>query len=191
MALVSLYFLAPEYLTAKFSLPGAFSRYLLEHPLLVRLPGGVLSVAGTLCLLLSQLHRIGIFDKKVSLDKVDILKGAVTAKASAPSLLNVYIDEIVYFFDTTKYDVVIFEDLDRLNNNRIFIKLREINQIINNCLADRQPLKFIYAVRDELLVLLSHEQNFLILSCLLSLSWITKMPLIISVKNLLKKKKNM
>ncbi|VFS91629.1 Uncharacterised protein [Raoultella planticola] len=88
--------------------------------------------------------------KKVSLDKVDILKGAVTAKASAPSLLNVYIDEIVYFFDTTKYDVVIFEDLDRLNNNRIFIKLREINQIINNCLADRQPLKFIYAVRDEL-----------------------------------------
>ena len=110
MALVSLYFLAPEYLTAKFSLPGAFSRYLLEHPLLVRLPGGVLSVAGTLCLLLSQLHRIGIFDKKVSLDKVDILKGAVTAKASAPSLLNVYIDEIVYFFDTTKYDVVIFED---------------------------------------------------------------------------------
>ena len=54
------------------------------------------------------------------------------------------------FFDTTKYDVVIFEDLDRLNNNRIFIKLREINQIINNCLADRQPLKFIYAVRDEL-----------------------------------------
>ncbi len=150
MALVSLYFLAPEYLTAKFSLPGAFSRYLLEHPLLVRLPGGVLSVAGTLCLLLSQLHRIGIFDKKVSLDKVDILKGAVTAKASAPSLLNVYIDEIVYFFDTTKYDVVIFEDLDRLNNNRIFIKLREINQIINNCLADRQPLKFIYAVRDEL-----------------------------------------
>ncbi|MCV5359604.1 pcar domain protein, partial [Escherichia coli] len=91
----------------------------------------------SLCLLLNQLHRIGIFDRKVSLDKVDLLKGAVTTRASSPSLLNVYIDEIVYFFDSTKYDVVIFEDLDRFNNGRIFVKLREINQIINNCLSDR------------------------------------------------------
>ncbi|EFH8703717.1 hypothetical protein GFZ72_24495, partial [Escherichia coli] len=82
------------------------------------------------------------------LDKVDLLKGAVTTRASSPSLLNVYIDEIVYFFDSTKYDVVIFEDLDRFNNGRIFVKLREINQIINNCLSDRKPVKFIYAVRD-------------------------------------------
>lgn len=52
------------------------------------------------------------------------------------------------FFDSTKYDVVIFEDLDRFNNGRIFVKLREINQIINNCLSDRKPVKFIYAVRD-------------------------------------------
>ncbi|EMV5268746.1 hypothetical protein AACN63_004734 [Escherichia coli] len=144
----ALFFLAPDYVTTKLSLPGAFARYLLECPFGVRVSGAVASVMGSLCLLLNQLHRIGIFDRKVSLDKVDLLKGAVTTRASSPSLLNVYIDEIVYFFDSTKYDVVIFEDLDRFNNGRIFVKLREINQIINNCLSDRKPVKFIYAVRD-------------------------------------------
>lgn len=150
LAGIALFFLAPDYITAKLSLPVALSQKLLTWPFSVRLSGAVLSVLSSLALLLHQLHRTGIFDRKVSLDKVDILKGAVTTKSSSPSLLNVYIDEIVYFFDSTKYDVVIFEDLDRLNNNRIFIKLREINQIINNCLSDRRPLKFIYAVRDDL-----------------------------------------
>lgn len=144
----ALFFLAPGYVTTKLSLPEAFARYLLERPFGMRLSGAMASVMGALCLLLNQLHRIGIFDRKVSLDKVDLLKGAVTTRASSPSLLNVYIDEIVYFFDSTKYDVVIFEDLDRFNNGRIFVKLREINQIINNCLSDRKPVKFIYAVRD-------------------------------------------
>lgn len=150
LAGIALFFLAPDYLTAKLSLPVVLSQFILECPFVARLSGAVLSVLSSLALLLYQLHRTGIFDRKVSLDKVDILKGAVTTKASSPSLLNVYIDEIVYFFDSTKYNVVIFEDLDRLNNNRIFIKLREINQIINNCLSDRNPLKFIYAVRDDL-----------------------------------------
>lgn len=150
LAGVAFFFLAPDYITSKLSLPVALSQKLLAWPFSARLSGTVLSVLGSLALLLYQLHRTGIFDRKVSLDKVDILKGAVTTKSSSPSLLNVYIDEIVYFFDSTKYDVVIFEDLDRLNYNRIFIKLREINQIINNCLSDRNPLKFIYAVRDDL-----------------------------------------
>ncbi|QOV70877.1 hypothetical protein [Citrobacter sp. BDA59-3] len=145
---IALFFLAPHYVTAKLSLPEVFSRYLLERPFAARLAGVVVSLAGSLGLLLSQLHRIGIFDRKVSLDKVDLLKGAVTTRPSSPSLLNIYIDEIVYFFDSTRYDVVIFEDLDRFNSGRIFIKLREINQIINNCLSDRKPVKFIYAVRD-------------------------------------------
>lgn len=147
---IALFFLAPDYITQKLSLPETFSRYLLERPFAARLAGAAVSLAGSLGLLLSQLHRTGIFDRKVSLDKVDLLKGAVSTRPSSPSLLNVYIDEIVYFFDSTRYDVVIFEDLDRFNSGRIFVKLREINQIINNCLSDRKPVKFIYAVRDEI-----------------------------------------
>ena len=42
-------------------------------------------------------------------------------------------DEIIYFFEENKiYDTIIFEDLDRFNNLEIFIKLRELNRILNN-----------------------------------------------------------
>jgi hypothetical protein len=52
-----------------------------------------------------------VFDRRVSIDKVDVLKGAISTRPAAPSLLNVYIDEIVYFFEQTQYNVVIFEIL--------------------------------------------------------------------------------
>lgn len=91
-----------------------------------------------------------MFDWRVSIDKVDVLKGAISTRPAAPSLLNVYIDEIVYFFEQTQYNVVIFEDLDRHNDGAIFIKLREINQLINNSLPSDKPVRFIYAVRDNL-----------------------------------------
>ncbi len=44
---------------------------------------------------------------------------------------------------------MVFEDLDRLGNTEVFVKLREINQIINNNLHN-QPIRFIYACRDDI-----------------------------------------
>ncbi|MDO8235840.1 hypothetical protein Q5738_19990 [Citrobacter werkmanii] len=103
--------------------------------------------------LLSRFYRIGFFDRKISLDKVNLLNAEVTAnQQSTTSLLNLYIDEIVYFFLKTNFRVVIFEDLDRLNNGHIFIKLREVNQIINNSrFLENRPIRFIFAVREDLL----------------------------------------
>ena len=49
-----------------------------------------------------------------------------------------------------KYDVVFFEDLDRLNNAEIFVKLRELNILLNNDEAIKKPVKFVYAVRDDI-----------------------------------------
>lgn len=43
-----------------------------------------------------------------------------------------------------------FEDLDRLENNDIFIELRDLNFIINNYEGLKKPVKFVYAVKDEL-----------------------------------------
>lgn len=68
------------------------------------------------------------------------------------SVLNRYIDEILYFFEETEYNVVFFEDLDRFEKPEIFRKLREINLIINKSRVLRKKLKqvsFIYAVKDE------------------------------------------
>ncbi|WP_217480843.1 YobI family P-loop NTPase [Enterobacter chuandaensis] len=145
-----LLFLFPDYIRAKLSFPKALSQFLLALPVVLRVAGAGLFLFSGLFLALKKLHRTGIFDRRVSIDKVDVLKGAVSTRPTAPSLLNVYIDEIVYFFEQTQYNVVIFEDLDRHNDGAIFIKLREINQLINNSLPADNPVRFIYAVRDNL-----------------------------------------
>lgn len=64
------------------------------------------------------------------------------------SILNDHLDEILYFFDATKKNVVIIEDLDRFDNNEIFIRLRELNAIINKYRS--QKVVFIYAIKDDM-----------------------------------------
>lgn len=65
------------------------------------------------------------------------------------SILNSHIDEIIYFFEATDYDVVVIEDLDRFEQSEIFVKLREINRLINNCDKIKRKITFIYALKDE------------------------------------------
>lgn len=62
------------------------------------------------------------------------------------------IDEILYFFERNPIDVVFIEDLDRFNNTEIFIKLREINFLINNYepIKERGKVTFVYAVIDDI-----------------------------------------
>ncbi|MCO5784235.1 pcar [Citrobacter meridianamericanus] len=150
LTVTGLLFLFPDYICTKLSMPPELGRLLLALPVLGRAGGAGIFLFTALFLALKKLHRTGVFDRRVSIDKVDVLKGAISTRPAAPSLLNVYIDEIVYFFEQTQYNVVIFEDLDRHNDGAIFIKLREINQLINNSLPSDKPVRFIYAVRDNL-----------------------------------------
>jgi hypothetical protein len=62
------------------------------------------------------------------------------------------IDEILYFFERNPVDVVFFEDLDRFNNTEIYIKLREINFLINNYepIKEMGKVTFVYAVIDDI-----------------------------------------
>lgn len=78
------------------------------------------------------------------------------------SILNKYIDEIIYFFKKTKYNVVVFEDIDRFGNINIFYKLREINKIINDNdeIKKRKRVIFIYAIRDDALKESSDRTKF-------------------------------
>ena len=73
------------------------------------------------------------------------------------SVFNQYLDEIIYFFASTRYNVVIFEDLDRFSNvdtGRIFGKLRELNKILNSSKylkgIIKREITFVYSVRDDL-----------------------------------------
>lgn len=66
------------------------------------------------------------------------------------SVFNKNIDEILYFFERTKYNVLFIEDLDRFNTTSIFIKLREINKILNQYEVLKRRIVFVYAVKDDL-----------------------------------------
>lgn len=66
------------------------------------------------------------------------------------SILNNHIDEILYFFEVTRYNIIIIEDLDRFEQTDIFTKLREINLLINNSKKIKKDVVFIYAIRDDM-----------------------------------------
>ena len=66
------------------------------------------------------------------------------------SVFDKNLDEILYFFESTPYDIIFFEDLDRLERNRIFVHLRQLNTLLNNYDLIRRDIRFIYAVRDDI-----------------------------------------
>ena len=90
---------------------------------------------------------------KIRLSSINLFSNlTITDKTNEDeSVFNQKLDEIMYFFETMKCDTVFFEDLDRLNNPMIFVHLRELNQLLNNDkLIGRKPIRFVYAVRDDI-----------------------------------------
>ncbi|MFC0118238.1 ATP-binding protein [Pseudoalteromonas xiamenensis] len=89
---------------------------------------------------------LGLSLKSISLKDVEIKP----AQDDQTSILNRHLDEIVYFFQATKYKLVIIEDLDRFNNPDIFITLREINSLVNENAGVKRQVRFLYALRDDM-----------------------------------------
>lgn len=84
------------------------------------------------------------------LSKLNIADGEIELKDEG-SVLSEHLAEILYFFQETDYDVVVFEDLDRFENKKIFLKLRELNYILNKCKElNGRNIRFIYAVKDDM-----------------------------------------
>lgn len=88
---------------------------------------------------------------KSKLNKVNI-KSAEIDIVENTSIFNKHLDEILYFFERTKYDVVILEDLDRFKSTDIFLKLRELNLLLNESKVIDRKISFVYAVKDDMFV---------------------------------------
>lgn len=103
--------------------------------------------------LLTTVHHFyvasfGVSLKSISLKDIEIRP----ASDNQESILNRHLDEIIYFFQSTKYDLVIIEDLDRFNNTEIFVTLREINSLVNENVGVKRRIRFLYALRDDIFV---------------------------------------
>lgn len=90
------------------------------------------------------------------LNKLNVQSGEIEiSKDIDSSILNKHLDEILYFFEVTDYNVVIIEDLDRFNNTEIFTKLRELNILINSSQQINRRVVFLYAIKDDMF----HDKN--------------------------------
>jgi uncharacterized membrane protein len=87
---------------------------------------------------------------KFNLSKFNPIKGEVAFEQQTnDSVFNIYLEEIIYYFSKTKSDVVFFEDLDRFERSEIFVKLKELNKLINDSADVKQSVRFIYALKDD------------------------------------------
>lgn len=61
---------------------------------------------------------------------------------------------MLYLFENADADVIVFEDMDRFNANRIFERLREVNTLVNIQLQkeNEKVLRFFYLLRDDIFV---------------------------------------
>ncbi len=105
-----------------------------------------------LCLILIYTvlpHISKLFNKsKISIGMLDL--EVSNEKNNKTSLLDINIDELVYFFNSTNKEIVVFEDLDRLDSvvlNDLLTSLKYINTIINTALSNKS-VQFIYSIKD-------------------------------------------
>lgn len=68
-----------------------------------------------------------------------------------------YLNEIIYYFEVSKTNLVVFEDLDRFDDPYIFDALHELNELINISLGQERfteqkkpPIRFLYTIRDSI-----------------------------------------
>lgn len=66
------------------------------------------------------------------------------------SYFDKYLNEVLYLFENSAADVIVFEDMDRYNVIQIFEKLREINSLVNN--RGKKVIRFFYLLRDDIFV---------------------------------------
>lgn len=90
----------------------------------------------------------GVSFKSISLKDIEVTPTTLNQE----SILNRHLDEIIYFFQSTHYDLVVIEDLDRFNNSDIFVTLREINSLVNGNAGVKRTVRFLYALRDDMFV---------------------------------------
>lgn len=76
---------------------------------------------------------------------------------SDDSYFDKYLNEVLYLFENVDADVIVFEDMDRFNANKIFERLREVNTLVNIQLQKenkkgKRILRFFYLLRDDIFI---------------------------------------
>lgn len=132
-------------------LPDSCTKYILmitTHPYAL-IADGILII-----ILLSSFigWLIGIQKSRNILHKVNLQGNEIEiCPEKDDSYFDKYLNEVLYLFENTDADVIVFEDIDRFGANIIFERLREVNTLANLQLEkDNKVLRFFYLLRDDI-----------------------------------------
>lgn len=99
---------------------------------------------------------------KIKLININIKGTDIAFYKETDMVFNRYLSEIVYFFEVTKYNLLIFEDLDRFGRDialKVIEELKELNTILNTK-YNLNNITFIYTVRDNLFQTVENKNKF-------------------------------
>ena len=126
----------------------------LKNPLLWTTNKDLLLLSGILCAVIlgSGVYSILKAQKNKNIfRKVNIQGNEIEIfEEKDESYFDKYLNEVLYLFENSGANVIVFEDMDRYNVNQIFVKLREVNTLINN--KKRAPIRFFYLLRDDVFI---------------------------------------
>lgn len=88
--------------------------------------------------------------KQFKLSKLNFANVSIEEDKNNFSIFNKYIDEILYYFEMNKFDVVVIEDVDRFKSIRVFEHLKELNLLLNNSKQINRKITFVYAVKEDI-----------------------------------------
>lgn len=73
---------------------------------------------------------------------------------SNDSFFDKYLNEVLYLFENSGIDAIVFEDMDRYEMETIFERLREVNTLVNIRLTQKKKpiIRFIFLLRDDIFV---------------------------------------
>ncbi|MDR1397165.1 MAG: hypothetical protein LBJ14_05485 [Desulfarculales bacterium] len=106
---------------------------------------GFFAITGIFAYRLIKLQESRHIIKKAEVSGIEI----EIFEDSSESYFDKYLNEVLYLFENTDADVIVFEDIDRYDSSGIFERLHEINTLVNN---DRKGtrLRFFYLMRDDI-----------------------------------------
>lgn len=143
---VALVFLLTGWSDKLTSVAKAYVSASVESKLPLIMFAAVLVVASGFTLALRYLTH-----NRLRIDKITAGPATISLADDSTSYFDRYLDEIVYFFDITKYDIVIFEDIDRFEDPHIFETLRALNTLLNGARQlDGRSIRFLYAIKDSI-----------------------------------------
>jgi len=141
--LAAIFFFKPSFITS-FIL---WKEYDLDNNKIISIIALCVFILG-IAYAISKTFRIANNSK---LNKLNVQSGEIEISHDVDSsILNKHLDEILYFFEVTKFDIIIIEDLDRFNNTEIFTKLRELNILVNHSKQINRRIVFLYAIKDDM-----------------------------------------